>query len=347
MNARIRTALTGARVPRGCLLLAALFTAPLLHAGEAIDETRPVDENGVISIELVNGFVRLVAWDRAEFHVSGELSDNASGFELRERGSGLRFEETFEPDGNTCFGFFGCQGRSSRSDGADLLIEVPRNGIVRLKGTNIDVEVSQLERNTEVELINGEISADRLKGVVKLNTVNGDIRATGLDGQLALETVNGRIADRESSGSRIDLRTVNGGIESNSRSERIRVDNVNGGIDLTLGNIDDLEVSTVGGQVDIRTALNPLAQLQISSVHGRIDVALPAATSATFLVSTAVGGRIANELSNDEPVRRSRFVNSSDLNFVLGGGESDVRISTVSGSVRLCEAEANSQRAGC
>jgi DUF4097 and DUF4098 domain-containing protein YvlB len=317
-------------------LSAAFAAASAAHAGDMIDETRPVNADAVISVELVNGFLKVVGWDRQEFHVSGELSDDAEGFELEERGTGLHFEE--ELDRRNCFRFDDCRDRDRD---ANLTIEIPRNGILRLEGTNIDVDISGLERNTEVELVNGEINAANLKGMMSLSTVNGDIHASALDGRVSLETVNGRIVDENSTGSLIEYQTVNGDIESNTKGPRVRLENVNGEIELMLGNIDELEASTVGGDIEISATLNSLAEVDLSSVHGRIDLALPASTSASFEVRTSVGGRIDNDLSSDKPVRRDRFVNSSDLDFSLNGGASDVKISTVSGNIKLCSAGAD------
>jgi hypothetical protein len=319
------------RTATSFIFLSTALAAATAHAGMTIDETRPVTVDAVISVDVADGFVKVVGWDRQEFHVSGELSDDAEGFELEERGTGLHFEEDRDRR-RDCFRFDGdCDGGD-----ANLTIEIPRNGILRLEGTNIDVNVSGLERNTEVELVNGDIDAANLKGLISLSTVNGDIHASALDGRMSLETVNGNISDENSTGSLIEYQTVNGDIESNTKSPRVRLENVNGEIELMLGNLDELEASTVGGDMEISATLNPLAEVELSSVHGRIDLAVPASTSASFEVRTSVGGRIDNDLSSDEPTRRDRFVNSSDLDFSLNGGEANVKISTVSGNIKLC-----------
>jgi DUF4097 and DUF4098 domain-containing protein YvlB len=327
-----------ARIATSCIALSAMFVAmSAAHAGTMIDETRPVNTDALISVELVNGHLKVEGWDRQEFHVSGELSDDAEGFELTERGNGLHFEETLNR-GRRCSRGEDCRDNSKN---ANLTIAIPRNGVLRLQGTNLDVDVSGLERNTEVELVNGKIEARNLKGAINLSTVNGAINANALDGRVSLQTVNGHISDQDSTGSLIEYHTVNGGIESNTKGPRVRLENVNGKIDLRLGNIDELEASTVGGNLAITTALNPEASLHLSSVQGGIALALPAATSANFAVRTSVGGRIDNALSSDQPLRRDRFVNSSDLDFVLNGGGAEVKISTVSGSIKLCAASAD------
>lgn len=322
------------------LLLAAAscLIQPLL-AGEPISETRDMDADGVVNIELTNGEIIISGWDQPRFSVEGELSDKAEGFTLRDGNGNIRFEEHMEPRNRWNWGD-GWRGNDESA--ARLTFRVPYASVLRFDGTNTNVDVAGLTGNTHVEVVNGEIIANGLSGVVRLETVNGAIKSEGLNGRITLETVNGSIDDLDSTGSRVSYSAVNGSINSNTRSTQVGASNVNGSIELDLDRIDDLEVSTVGGTVDVFAIMNEQAQVEMSSVGGSIDLSLPQSTSASFHLSTAVGGRIRNELSDDEPEKANRYVNSRNLDFVLNGGNGDVNISTVSGNIRLrsCSADA-------
>lgn len=304
-----------------------------LSAGEPIAETREVDVDAVISIELLNGQVSISGHDAATFSIEGELSDAADGFILRDSNGNIHFEEIIER-GQRRWWLPG-SGAADPGAGARLVIKVPRNSVLRFDGTNTDLEVAGLEGNTDVAVINGGIRASGLNGVVRLETVNGTIDSEELGGRIALETVNGSIDDRNSKGARAAFSAVNGSIRSNNRSPHISASNVNGDIELDLDYIDELEASTVSGSIDVFGILNDSAWVDISSVGGRVELHLPASTSASFHVSTAVGGRIRNELSTAEAVQKNRYVNSRELDFAINGGSSDVKISTVSGSITL------------
>jgi hypothetical protein len=327
-------------------ILLALASNPLL-AGEDIDETRAMDADGLVRVELTNGHVTIRGWDRSEFHIAGELSDAAEGFELRDTDGNIRFEEDIDRNsrGFDC-SFFGCRG-DSRDRNSELEIQIPRNSVLRFEGVNIDVDVSELQGNTEIEVVNGEIIAENLSGTVQLKTVNGEIEAENLDGRLALETVNGRIRDRDSKGSRIEFSAVNGDIRSNTSAARVSAGNVNGEIELQLGAVDELDISTVGGRVETNASLLDGAHVDISSVNGRIELAVPAGSSARFTLSTAVNGHINNELTDDQPVKQNRFVSSEDLSFELGRGNADVEISTVSGTITVCALQEGALSLGC
>ncbi len=318
---------------RKALLTALLLQSTRALAGDLIDETRDVDADAIVDIELVNGSVSLKGWNQNRFHIAGELSDAAEGYELREVGGGIRFEEDIDRRSfNNCW-MFG--NRCAEGDWADLDIELPRGSVLRLAGTNVHVTLEGLNGSIDIEVVNGDVYASDLSGTVKLETVNGDIDADELSGRVSLETVNGSIDDRGSRGPRLTLNTTNGDIDSTTTSESVAAETVNGDIELQAGPLDELDISTVGGRLDAEVALKEQGEININSVSGRIELTLPTNTSARFDVSTAANGRITNELTDDEPERRNRYVNSKELEFTLNGGRGDVSISTVSGKVTL------------
>jgi DUF4097 and DUF4098 domain-containing protein YvlB len=314
-------------------LATAIAAASAALAAEVIDETRAMDPGGLVDIEITNGKITLTGWDRNEFHIAGELADDIEGFDLRDTGGNIRFEEERNNRNRKGCWWRGCDGNDDY--GSTLEVQLPKASVLRFEGTNVDVDVSNLTANTEIEIINGEIVATDLSGIIKLETVNGSIESTGLNGRIALETVNGRIDDSESQGSRIEYNAVNGHIRANTLAPRISAENVNGDMELNLGAIDELELSTVGGHLEIDTQMNPQAQIDISSVGGSIDLTVPSSTSARFTVNTQVGGSISNGLSDDEPESGNRYVPSRELNFVLNNGNGGVDISTVTGDVDL------------
>lgn len=344
MHSYKHTALTAA-------LLALAVTA---HAGTPIDERRPMDAAGLVSIDMTNAIVRITGTSGTEFHISGELGDQVDEYELRAENGNISFEEDINKRNNRWDGNWrwdwdwdnrdgrGCWIDKDDEDCADvddrfsrLDIEVPQGSVVRLDGTNGAVTVTGLNNSTNLDVVNASITLNNLSGSVKVETVNGSIDAAGLQGRVSLQTVNGEIDDRDSSPTRVDYSVVNGDITSNVKSEEVAAESVNGDIDLEIASVTNLDVGSVGGRIDIDAALSDEADVEISTVNGRISLTVPESTSARFLLNTQVNGRIRNELTSDEPERENRYVNSSNLNFSMNGGKADVEISAVSGGITL------------
>lgn len=307
----------------------------LAQAGEMIDETRDVSADEVIDIELLNGDIIIRAWDRQQVSFQGELNDKAEGYELSSRNGVTRFEEEFEDRRgffNSCSDWFNCADDMDRTT---LEISVPKNSTLRFEGINVDLDVSGITGNTQIEIVNGPIVASDLSGRIGIETVNGKIETSGLDGRITLSTVNGQIRDRGSKGSRVSFSTVNGSIISNTRAQRVDAESVSGSVELDLGEVDDLEASSVSAQVLVALDLIPGGQVEMSSVSGKIELLVQPDISARFELNTAVGGDIDNDLSDDKPVEQNRFVNSSELQFSMNGGEGYVELSTVSGDILI------------
>ena len=321
----------------GPVLLAGLVLAPTLAlSGETINETRDVDDNEVIDIELINGDVVIRGWERNQIQLTGELSDEAEGYEFSSRNGITRFEEEYENRrnwfGSNCSNWFDC---SDKVDRTVLEVSVPRNSTLRFEGINVELEISGLSGNTQIEIVNGPVEASDLEGRINIETVNGSIDTTNLNGRISLSTVNGQIRDRRSNGNRVAFSTVNGSIISDTRAERVDAESVSGSVQLDLGNIDDLEASSVSARVIVSLDLLEGGQVELSNVSGYTELLVNRDVSARFDINTAVGGDIDNDLSDHEPVRENRFVNSSELQFSLNGGSGTVDISSVTGDIVL------------
>ncbi len=318
------------------ILLSTLFGPGLALAGETIDETRDVQENEVIDIELINGNITITGWDRNQVSFKGELSDQAEGYDFRSRNGVTSFEEEFEDRRNFfntgCNNWFDCDDDIDRTR---LEISIPEKSTLRLEGINVELEISGISGSTQIEIVNGPIVASNLGGRIDIETVNGSIETSNLDGRITLSTVNGQIRDRGSNGSRVSYSTVNGSIISNTRAQRVDADSVSGSVELDLGSVDDLEASSVSARVLVSLDLLKGGQVEMSSVSGFTELMVNPDISARFDINTAVGGDIDNDLTDDKAVEQNRFVNSSELQFTLNGGDGFVEISTVSGDILI------------
>jgi hypothetical protein len=69
-------------------------------------------------------------------------------------------------------------------------------------------------------------------------------------------------------------------------------------------------------------------------VGGKIELLLPESTSAQFEITGHAGGKIINELSEDQ-VNKAKYGPGRWLEFSMNGGNAQVEASTVHGKILL------------
>jgi DUF4097 and DUF4098 domain-containing protein YvlB len=167
---------------------------------EEFHQTYPLAANGRISLENINGFVRINGWDRNEVRV-----DAVKRAYTRERlqeaqiivdaGADSVHIRTKYPDED--MNFYGDVNRRHNNPASvDYTLNIPRNSRVE-----------------SVELVNGPIEIEGVTSDVVASSVNGPVRARGLIGEIRLSTVNGPVEasfERLGDSKSISLNSVNG-----------------------------------------------------------------------------------------------------------------------------------------
>ncbi len=254
----------------GALAVAACLAVPAAGQGvtERFDQSYPLSEGGRISLNNINGDLRVATWSRDEVRV--EAVREASSQELLD---GLEIE--VEADGDSVR--VRTHYPSSRSERGDRLGDHARHGRNTFTRIEFTLTVPASARLDAIELVNGSMDVAGVAGGVRARLVNGTIRTEDLAGSVRLSTVNGGIeAVYRSVGvdDRIELDSVNGSVEVTmpaSTSARVRVETTHGrlrndfglevrrhryvGADMdgTLGaGGADIEISTVNGSVELR-----------------------------------------------------------------------------------------------
>lgn len=304
---------------------ALVFTTMGAIAGERVDESMKVDKDVYVDIEHTNGDAQVFGWDKNEVQVRGELDDKAKEFIFEKRGGTVIIHVKMEKSRSWS---------SSKYKGDDLEIYVPMGARVEYTSVNADVQIKDLNAGLKAETVNGDIDARDIVGRIRLETVNGGIDARNLDGDLNFETVNGEINDEKSTGSEATYASVNGEIMVNSSVPEVMAESVNGDLELKLGKVQKIEMSTVNGTIDVHMDLMEGGTVEGSNVSGRINLSLQSDVSAEFDIDSHAGGRLVNNLTDDD-VRKAKYGPGRWLDFTTRGGKGKVELSTVSGRIEL------------
>jgi DUF4097 and DUF4098 domain-containing protein YvlB len=309
------------------LMAASLLSVPVMAAGADINEQRQVQANEKIYIENLRGLVDIVATDKAQFSVKGQLDEKAEGFELTSKDGFTRFIVKMPQQ------HYNWRGEENNTHGSKLKIEVPKGSALEFSGVNTDVTVAGVQGSSKIQTVNGAITTTQLSNDIALETVNGEITSVGSNGRIRLNTVNGEIDDKGSSG-RLAAEAVNGEISIQTKASEVNVSVVNGEVKMLLDSTERLEFSSVNGEISAELQNSPAPKISASSVSGDLKLVLSKSSSARFKLDANAGGDIENKLTGQK-AEKSKYGPRRSLEFSLGQGEGSVEMTTVSGDLTL------------
>jgi len=272
---------------------------------ERIEKSIEANPKGELDIEVMDGLVKFIGWDKPEIRINGEISGENSEFLVDRDGDTVRIE---------LLGKHGYWGHR-RDRRVNLTINLPRENEVNASGHSVNFGFKNLVSSIRASTMSGDIALEGGNGKVDLESVSGDVVVNGASGKLHLSSVSGDI-DANATAKHFDAKSVSGDIEANiGMSERIELETVSGDIDIRLGLADDarLDADTVSGDIEVQFENEEL--------------------NASFDIETGPGGDIRNLLSDEESTRSSVF--SGSLEFELGQGDGTVRLETMSGTIKL------------
>ncbi len=195
---------------------------------EEFHQSYPLSATGRVSIQNVNGGVRITVWDQNEVKVDAvkrayqrERLDEAK-IEVVNTADSVRIKTKY-PERDQTF-----SDRVSRRYNNPATVEYT-------------LTIPRKARLDSAELVNGSLEIDGAEGDVQAACVNGHVRASGLTGEVKLSTVNGGVEatmTRLDDSKAVSLNSVNGAIvliiPSNS-SAQIRANTVHGAITNDFG----------------------------------------------------------------------------------------------------------------
>lgn len=238
----------------GTTLALALAAIPA-HGGITAEfhKTYPISADGRISLKNINGPVTVIAWDKNEVQVdavktgdSEELVDEAK-IEVN-AGSSMIDIRTHYPEDR----------RNYHAATVDYTLHVPRNG-------HLD----------KIELVNGKVSIEGVRGGVRASSVNGEVDARDVAGEMTLQSVNGRVsADVHSLSHSVSLGTVNGQVAlklPSDTSAEIDASTIHGNISNEFNIPVNHGHFAPGSELRARLGSGE-ARMKLSTVNGGIEI---------------------------------------------------------------------------
>ncbi|MET0595520.1 MAG: DUF4097 family beta strand repeat-containing protein, partial [Polyangiaceae bacterium] len=221
------------------------------HVGP-VNETRPAKANGVVDIDVPNGDVKIIAWNKAEVNVKGQV--DGAGLEVSTSSDRTRVRVAGRRD----------QGET------DLEIHVPAASRIEFKGVSTTIEVRDVT------------------GALRLQSVSGDINVAGSPSDVDVHSVNGQV-DLTVRSAAVNARSISGGVRVVGARGRAMIDSVSGSCSLEGGDFTEVEMRAVSGDLNFTGALSAQGSFEFKTHSGDIELRIPAATNADVELRTFNG----------------------------------------------------------
>lgn len=292
--------------------LAALLAAAPAFAATPINQTRPLDPDGQVSIDNLKGRIVVRTWDRSEVRITGSLGEGVEKLLVEGDERDLSIEVRYPKSGG---GWFGWGGGDGNSEPSVIEVSLPAGASVSVDSVSADMDIAGVGgQRLSADSVSGDVLVRSTRvAEASFDSVSGDIDAE-LDSQnLLVDSVSGDILLKGRIGGRVSLDTVSG--DATLVAERL----------------DRLSLSTVSGDGRLSAGLAADGGILADSVSGNLDLILPRDTSARLRIETFSGG-ISSPVGQ---VQTEEYGPGKHLEAKMGAGSGNIRLESFSGNVRV------------
>ncbi len=274
-------------------------------SGKSIDERRPLDADGRVTVSNVAGNINVAVWDRNEVYVSGQMGSGVERVDISGDAAALSIAVRLPKRAHTYAG------------DTDLKLYVPATAQV------------------ELESVSADIAVDGLKGPLRINTVSGDARVSVKSGQIAVTTVSGDLTLRAPS-STTRVNSVSGDLHVSGAQGELAAETVSGNLELEGGKFSLLRLKSISGDMRVAVTLTEQARVTAETLSGGITMSVPrdlpgVAVLSSFSGDTGIDGVQPVESREKSKKREYRFGSGQ---FGSGDGV-QLNLSSFSGDIRV------------
>ncbi len=270
------------------------FGAGALSAQKTLDTTVAVRSGARLSVQNPNGSVVVRSWNRSQVRVVAESGDSPV-LEVTAGQILVRSE---------------VHRRRGRGD-AEFSITVPTGTPVQIGGMSVDVDVSDVCGDVQINTLSGDVNV----------RCAADVQVTAISGDIALADVRGRV-DVSATNGDITVRGVRGGVSARA---------VSGDIDLSQIDGDNVEAEAVSGDVSYTGRVADSGRYRLVTHSGDVSLRVVGTLNAAIEVETFSG-----EMLSDFPIQIAPGTTlNRSMSFRLGTGSARVRLSSFSGTISL------------
>lgn len=274
------------------------FSAGDDGGGTPVNEIRPLDPDGRLSVKTVAGTLAVTGWERNQVQITGTLGAGTERLEISGGPSELTVAVKLP--------------HPTRTGGeSDLRLMVPATA------------------RLELETVSANIAVRGARGPLKVNTISGDMLLTVDTPRLAVQTVSGDLTVRGAA-AEAQIDSVSGDLHLSGLKGRVAAQTVSGNLELAGGPFSDLRLKTISGDMRLQPTFQHPAVLDGESLSGDIFLRLPADVVGTALLKSFSG---VAQCDHTLPVRE---LPGKKREYVWGDGQGvTVQLFSFSGDIRI------------
>ncbi len=160
---------------------------------------------------------------------------------------------------------------------ADLTLRVPK----------------QLNLNLRTQ--RGEITIEKLDGMVQARTRHGDVNLRHLRGDITVSVDRGDLYGSDLQANQAQFSTVNGDLHlNNTRAENLTITLTHGDACLERVAVHNLKLETVRGDIEVELTEPVRGEVRLSTVSGDISLAIPDGSDCTLTMRTSAGNLLCD-----------------------------------------------------
>ncbi|MGB8635809.1 MAG: DUF4097 family beta strand repeat-containing protein [Rhodanobacteraceae bacterium] len=286
-----------------------LASCAIAHAGTPIDQSRPLDVHGSVSVSNVSGEVTVTGWDRPQVRITGTLGEGAKPLKIEGDENSLSIKVEAKKSSGGWFSL----GNESHMKPTTLNILVPIGAAI-----NLDLVSS----NARVENLTG--------GKIGIDSVSGRVHVKADSPEISIDAVSGDVTIAGKT-DRLDVDTVSGDVHAPMIGKRGKLESVSGDITVAGGPFEQMNASTVSGDLDIRGGITASGKMDIETMSGDVSLLLPKSASARIDAST-FSGDIESALGQ---ASHQQHGSGSELSTRIGTGGGNISLESFSGDIRI------------
>jgi len=280
------------------MFIASLALALLASAESArptTDTTFAIKPGTRVVVENHAGQIQVDTWNRSEIRIVAQHKRRA--------------HLTIDPSPGRLE--ISAEGTMGEPVWVDYQLTVPTDTPLELSGIDTDIEVNGARAEIKAESVQGDVSVHGGEGPVSVSSVEGAVEVVGPRGRVEASSVNrsARVVG------------ARGAVQASAISGDVYLEDLDS---------DDVEASTINGEVFYVGAYKANGSYSFSTHDGDLAIGVPEKANVSGSVATFQG-----DFSCAFPVETNERKRGKQIHFTLGDGSARLEIEAFNGDVKI------------